>query len=84
MLHAIIHKFCDIFVHDSYTVRAILKNVIVTVQLVTITWAGLTNQIARNVIVTSKFILINNSQPFQHSVWKMADSVVTNFDMWPV
>ena len=58
---------------------AILKNVIITVQPVTIiTWAGLTNQIARNVIVTSKFILINNIQPFEHSVWKMADSICYN------
>ena len=37
-LHAIVPKFANIVVHDSYTVVAILKkNVIVTGQSVTIT-----------------------------------------------
>ena len=48
--HAVLPTFPNIFVHDSYTVRRHLK-----------VGAASTNPIARNVIVTSKFILIYSS-----------------------
>ena len=52
LLHAIVHKFPNIFVHDSYTVRHHFEKV----QLLE-SWAASANQIARNIIVTSKVIL---------------------------
>ncbi len=69
-LFAIVRKFPNIFIHDRYTVRCHFeKNVMVTGQSVIISqWlspdsrATSINQIARNVIVTSKFIQRNTRQ----------------------